>query len=85
MPTRGRFLDILPGVANLKIIGDGTPRGTQIWVGDVRLQGVQTVELKMGVHERAVATLVVKQPDIHLEGEFEVLRLVGEEDSDAGS
>lgn len=72
-------MDILAVVANLKIIGDGTPRGTQVWVGDVRLQGVQHLELTMGVHERAVATLVVKQPELHLEGEFETLRLVGEE------
>lgn len=70
-------------MAKLKIIGDGTPRGTQIWVGDVRMEGVQSVELTMGVHQRAVATLVVKRPDLHLEGDFETLRLVGEE-PDAG-
>jgi hypothetical protein len=70
-------------MAKLKIIGDGTPQGTQIWVGDVRLEGVQTCEVTMGVHQRAVATLVVKRPDLHLEGEFETLHLVGE-DPDAG-
>lgn len=67
-------------VAKLKIIGDGTQTGTSVWVGDQRLEGVQVVDVHMGVGEKPTATLIVRRPELHLDGEFETLRLVGGDD-----
>lgn len=54
-------------MAKIRITGDGTPAGTFIYVGDERLEGVQSVRFTAGVHEKAMLVLEVKRPELDLD------------------
>lgn len=54
-----------PMSAKLRIVGDGTPAGTQVYAGDQRLRGVQRVEWTQTFHggSRAVIHVIGAELD----------------------